>query len=139
MHFRKLEALTRKLTLNQWLAGGAALLIIALLLESQSLPSFGSKASEACPAKVTKTDSKLSGEQIARLLTVEPGAAKSKVRGILKEPYCKLPKVQVRPDTPPERDVYLVDADDFVEFQPKTQLVVLYDGDEYKGFRFWVH
>ncbi|MBW4418163.1 MAG: hypothetical protein KME13_02920 [Myxacorys californica WJT36-NPBG1] len=134
MYVRKLETLT----LKQWLAGGAALLVIALLLESHSLPSFGSKASEPCQ-KVTKTASKLSKEQIARLLTVEQGATKSKVRGILKEPHCKLPKVQVRADTPPERDVYLVDADDFVELQPKTQLVVLYDGDEYKGFRFWVH
>lgn len=135
MYVRKFE----KLTLKQWLAGGAALLVIALLLESRSLPSFGSKASEACPNKVAKTGRKLSGEQIARLLTIEQGAAKSKVRGILKEPHCKLPKVQVRSDTPPERDVYLVNADDFVELQPKTQLVVLYDGDEYKGFRFWVH
>jgi hypothetical protein len=123
-------------TLKQLLAGGAGLLAIGLLLDSRSLPSFGSKTSEACQA-IAKTETTLSGEQIAKLLTVQQGAAKSKVRSILKEPYCKLSAAQVRAGTPSEREVYLVDADDFVDFKPKTQLVVLYEGDQYEGYRFW--
>ncbi|NDJ19032.1 hypothetical protein [Myxacorys almedinensis] len=127
-----------RLTPKQLLAGGAALLAIALLLESRSLPSFGTKAGEVCQT-VANGDRKLTRTQIAKLLSIEQGAAKGKVRDLLKEPYCTLPDAQIRSDTPAERDVYLVEADDFVQFQPKTQLVVLYEGDQYAGFRFWVH
>ncbi len=115
---------------KQLVAGFSALLAIALLFDAHVLPSFGGKKSsgEACQ-EVLQSQAKLSREQLARLLTVPEGDRKQKVRGILKDPYCKLDNLEIRAGTPAQREAYPL------EFDPQTWLIVLYEGDQYAGYR----
>jgi hypothetical protein len=46
------------------------------------------------------------------------------------EPYCKLPTLNVRAGVEAEREAYPL------EFDPATTLVILYENDEYAGYRF---
>jgi hypothetical protein len=127
-----------KVNLNRLLAGVAGFLVIGLLLEVQGLPSFGSRDPSAGCQKVVKAEATLSEAQLLKLMTVKKGDSKESVRSILKEPYCELPKAEIRVGAIAQRDAYLLNADDFVQFDPRTRLVVLYEGDEYAGYRFWV-
>ncbi len=128
----------KKLNPNQLLAGAACFLALGLLIEMQGLPSFGSKDPSVECQKVVKRDAILSETQIGKLLTVKKGESKDTLRSILKEPYCTLRSESVQVGANNDREVYLVAADDFVQFDPKTKLVVLYQGDQYAGYRFWV-
>ncbi|KAM3090347.1 hypothetical protein ACKFKG_29975 [Phormidesmis sp. 146-35] len=123
---------SRRFNLKQLLAGGAALLAIGLFFDLGSLPSFGSKKLvEACQETV-QSQAKLSRQQLARLLTVPEGESRSKIREIAKEPYCKLSSLQIRAGATADREAYPL------AFDPQTQLVVLYEGDQYAGYRFLV-
>lgn len=110
-------------------AGGALLLALGLLLPS--LPSFGTKKSvgEGCQ-EVVQERAKLSRDQLARLLTVSEGHKKQRIREIVKEPYCKLSDLQIRVGATAQREAYPL------EFDPQTWFVVLYEGDQYAGYRF---
>lgn len=83
----------------------------------------------SCQALV-QTDATLSREQLAQLLTIPERDAKSRVRQVVAEPYCTLAALQVRSGVEAEREAYPL------EFDPKTQLVILYENDEYAGYRF---
>lgn len=120
----------RGFTLKQLLAGGAALLAVGLFFDLGSLPSWGSKKSIAACQPVLPSQAKLSRQQLALLLVVPEGDSKSKIRQIVKEPHCKLSSLQVRAGATAERESYLLD------FDSQTQLVVLYEGDQYAGYRF---
>ena len=115
---------------RQLVAGCSALLAIALLIDAQVLPSFGGKrnSGEACQ-EVVQPQAKLSKAQLARLLTVSEGDRQQKVRDILKQPYCKLANLQIRADTPAQREAYPL------EFEDHTWLIVLYEGEQYAGYR----
>ena len=115
--------------LTRLAAGGALLLTLGLLLPS--LPSFGTKKSggEGCQEEVQK-QAKLSRDQLARLLTVSEGSKKQRIREIVKEPYCKLSDLQVRVGATAQREAYPL------EFDPQTWFVILYEGDQYAGYRF---
>lgn len=117
--------------LKQLLAGGAALLAIGLLIDFQRLPSFGSKknVTEACQTTV-QPKAKLSREQLARLLAVPEGQKKQLIQEIVKEPYCKLATVQIRAGANAERLAYPL------EFDPQNWLIILYEGEQYAGYRF---
>ena len=127
MEYPKAEPLISK----QLMAGGAVLLAFGLLLDLHSLPSFFSKksAGEPCQA-VVQSQAKLSRQQLARLLTVPEGDKKQKVQEILKDPYCKLADLQVRAGATAQREAYPL------EFEPQTWLVILYEGEQYAGYRF---
>ncbi|XGV96940.1 MAG: hypothetical protein ACAF41_29980 [Leptolyngbya sp. BL-A-14] len=120
---------------KQLVAGGAVLLAFGLLLDLHSLPSFLSKnfsqksSGEPCQ-EVVQSQAKLSRQQLARLLTVPEGDKKQKVQEILKDPYCKLADLQVRAGATAQREAYPL------EFEPQTWLVILYEGDQYAGYRF---
>lgn len=123
---------TREFNLKQLLAGGAALLAMGLFFDLGSLPSFGSKKSlEACQETV-QSQAKLSKQQLARLLTIPEGETRSKIREIAKEPYCKLSALEIRAGAPTDREAYPL------AFDLQTQLVVLYEGDQYVGYQFLV-
>lgn len=128
----------KKLNPNQLLAGAAAFLALGLFVEMQGLPSFGNKDPNVECEKVTKRDAILSETQIGKLLAVKKGESKDTLRSFLKEPYCTLRPESIQAGASNDREVYLVASDDFVQFDPKTKLVVLYQGDEYAGYRFWV-
>lgn len=115
------------------MAGGSVLLALGLLVDFHSLPSFGMKKTvgEDCQ-QVVQSQTKLSREQLLKLLTVPEGDRKQKVREILKEPFCNLSELQVRAGATAQREAYPL------EFDPQTWLVVLYEGDQYAGYRFSV-
>jgi hypothetical protein len=97
---------------KQIVAGGSALLA----------------GGEACQ-RVVQSQAKLSRSQLARLLTIPEGDRKQKVREILKDPYCELSNLQIRAGAPAQREAYPM------EFDPQTWLVILYEGDQYAGYR----
>lgn len=114
------------------LAGGSVLLAIGLLVDWQALPSFGSRRtalSEPCQ-EVVQPQAVLSRKQLAQLLTISEGDKKQKIQEIAKAPYCKLPDLQVRAGATAQREAYPL------EFDPQTWLVVLYEGEQYAGYRF---
>ncbi len=115
---------------RQLVAGGAAVLALALLLDSHILPSFGSKktSAEVCQ-QVMQAQTRLSREQLARLLTIPEGDRKQKVREVLKDPYCKLGDLQIRAGATAQREAYPL------EFDPQVWLVILYEGEQYAGYR----
>ncbi len=116
---------------KQLMAGGAALLAFGLLLDLHSLPSFFSKKSSGEPCQtVVQADTRLSKQQVARLLVVPEGSKKQAIQEILKAPYCKLADLQVRAGATAQREAYPLG------FERQAWLVVLYEGDQYAGYRF---
>ncbi|HEY9910052.1 MAG TPA: hypothetical protein V6D18_20855 [Thermosynechococcaceae cyanobacterium] len=111
-------------------AGGALLLALSLLIDLR-LPSFGTRRSEgeACQ-EVVQERAKLSRSQLAKLLTISEGNKKQQIREVVKEPYCKLTDLQVRVGAIAQREAYPL------EFDPQTWFIVLYEGDQYAGYRF---
>jgi hypothetical protein len=123
---RKLDGVLPK----QIVAGGSALLAIGLLMDFHVLPSFGIRRNGVEPCQqVVQSQSKLSREQLARLLSIPEGDRKQRVRDILKDPYCKLADLQIRAGANAQREAYPL------EFDPQTWLVILYEGEQYAGYR----
>ena len=126
-------------------AGGLMFSLIALLVDftsakaflfpSELLPSAlnqGKAAetlSKTCEGTITET-ARLSREQLLQLLAVPERDSRDRVRQIVKEPYCKLSTLQVRAGIDAVREAYPL------EFDPDTALVVLYENNEYAGYRF---
>ena len=127
-----------KFTANRLLAGVAGALALGIFIEAMGLPSFGSRDSDLTCSGTVRSQAVLTDTQITKLLAIKKGEAKDTVRSLLNTPYCTLPKAEIRAGTQADRDAYLVQSDDFVQFDPKTKLVILYEGDQYAGYRFWV-
>ncbi len=121
---------SRRFNRKQLLAGGAILLSLGLFVDLRGLPSLGAKIAPPCPS-APPSQGQLSKQQVAALLTVAEGDQKDKIREIVHEPSCKLPSLQVRSGSMAEREVYTLG------FVPQTWIVVLYEGDQYAGYKFW--
>lgn len=80
-------------------------------------------------AEVVTPDAALSRERILKLMTIAEGATKTRVRSVLKAPYCRLKPITVRAGVAAEREVYPL------EFDPKIWVIVLYEDDNYVGVR----
>lgn len=80
-------------------------------------------------AEVLTPDAVLSRERILKLMTIAEGVTKTRVRSILKAPYCRLKPITVRAGVAAEREVYPL------EFDPKVWVIVLYENDNYVGVR----
>ncbi|PSN20701.1 hypothetical protein C7271_00760 [filamentous cyanobacterium CCP5] len=80
--------------------------------------------------KVVQSEARLTREQLAELLTVPERDTKERIREIVAEPYCRLPAIDVRSGVSAERESYPL------AFDPETQLVLLFENDEYAGYRF---
>lgn len=116
---------------KQLLAGGSVLLAVGMLVDFRSLPSlFSRKTAEESCQTVVQSQTKLSRQALAQLLTVPEGDRKQKVRGIVKEPYCKLADLQIRAGATAQREAYPLD------FDPQTWVIILYEGEQYAGYRF---
>lgn len=87
------------------------------------------QASPGCQ-KIVQSSAQLSREQLAKLLVLPERDPKENVRKIVAEPYCSLPQLQVRSGVTSEREAYPMAWD------PTVQLVILYENDEYAGYRF---
>ncbi|MDX2241115.1 MAG: hypothetical protein NW224_10565 [Leptolyngbyaceae cyanobacterium bins.302] len=113
------------------IAVGSVLLAMGVLLDMYGLPSFGSRRSFAAACQGSaQTEAKLTKEQLAKLLSVPEGAQKQQVREITKEPYCQLASLQIRAGATAQREAYRL------SFDSDTWLVVLYEGEQYTGYRF---
>lgn len=127
------------------LVGGLMFALIGILLDiSGSGPLFRmplsfaqapvrGKAAESleksCATDIVKS-ARLSRAQLLELLSIPERDSKTKVREIVKEPYCQLSSLNIRADVKAEREAYPL------EFDPNTALVILYENDEYAGYRF---
>jgi hypothetical protein len=129
---------TYSFSLKHLLAGGVVLLSFGLIFEQIGgrIPPIANGAPQpaASPVctQVIKPKSSLSRQELANLLTIPEGKSRATIRGIVAEPYCKMPNLEVRAGTTSEREVYPLESD------PRTWLVVLYEGDNYAGYDFVV-
>ena len=127
------------------LAGGLMFSLMAILLDANGAKSLLSSpvtfASSSIGGKSAETLSKecegtvnekarLSREQLLKLLAVPERDSKERVRQIVQAPYCQLSTLQVRAGVDAVREAYPL------EFDPETTLVILYENDEYAGYRF---
>ncbi|KAM3091295.1 hypothetical protein ACKFKG_26285 [Phormidesmis sp. 146-35] len=92
------------------------------------MPAFKSAEELQC-AEVVTPDAVLSRERILKLMAIAEGATKTRVRSVLKAPYCRLKPITVRAGVAAEREVYPLEAD------PKIWVIVLYEEDNYVGVR----
>lgn len=116
------------------LAGGLIFAVLGLMFDFQGMRSFLTTPSHPvaqgdCEA-IVQADAQLTREQLAQLLAIPERDAKERVRQIVSEPYCRLPELNVRSGVVAEREAYPL------AFDPGTQLVILYEKDEYAGYRF---
>ncbi|MBW4520438.1 MAG: hypothetical protein KME16_12155 [Scytolyngbya sp. HA4215-MV1] len=126
MSYSKFNPLSSKVLMS----AGAMFVALAVLGELPGLPLTGNKSGDNRCQSTPKAEIALSRQQLAKLLTIPEGDQRIKVQAILGESYCKLPTLEVRAGTKAEREAYPL------EFDRSTRLVVLYEGDQYAGYRF---
>lgn len=116
------------------LAGGVIITAALVLVDVQNMRAWLSRSQSSVNEKAceefVQTEAKLSREQLATLLTIPERDSKARVRQVVAEPYCKLASLSVRAGVNAEREAYPL------EFDSRTQLVILYENDEYAGYRF---
>lgn len=119
---------------------GFTLLALYVLVERSGLPSFGSMVqlpwlkrqpgfTSDCQG-APQTETAIAKSQLATFLSIAEGTPKQKIRDLLKSPYCALTTLQVRAGATAQREAYRL------EFDETTWLVVLYENDQYTGYRF---
>ncbi len=111
---------------NLLLGGGVLLAGLAIVADLSQFKAPTS-ATNVC-AETVNAKTSLSQQQFAKFLTIPERHQKQQVRSIVQDPYCRLPKLEVRSGVKAEREAYPL------AFNPHTQLVILYEGDEYAGF-----
>ncbi len=127
------------------LAGGLLFALILILLDvnsaksllknpavfahSSSLGKAVETLSKDCESEINET-AKLSRQQLLELLSVPERDSKTRVRDIVQAPYCQLSSLQVRAGVDAVREAYPL------EFDAETALVILYENNEYAGYRF---
>jgi hypothetical protein len=116
------------------MVGGSVLLAIGLMMDQFGWPSLGGRKSvgQSCQ-EVVRSQATLTQKQLAQLLAVPEGDKKERIREIIKEPYCKLQSLQIRAGATAQREAYPL------EFDRSTWLVILYEGEQYTGYRFAVN
>ncbi|NEQ45221.1 MAG: hypothetical protein F6K00_17335 [Leptolyngbya sp. SIOISBB] len=116
------------------IAGGVVIAAAIVLFDVRDMGALFSRSqpqvNEKSCHEFVQTEAKLSREQLAALLTIPERDSKERVREVVSEPYCRLANLNLRADVQAEREAYPL------EFDPKTQLVILYENDEYAGYRF---
>ncbi|MEL6777605.1 MAG: hypothetical protein AAFO06_10140 [Cyanobacteria bacterium J06597_16] len=131
--------------LKPLIAGGLMFSLIGLLLDvngiktllsdpvafaSTSVKSKSlSSLAKDCSTDITET-ARLSREQLLKLLSIPERDNKSRVRQVVQEPYCQLSSLEIRAGVNAEREAYPL------AFDPNTTLVILYENEEYAGYRF---
>lgn len=79
---------------------------------------------------VVQPSTVLSRETLAKLLAIPERSPQEKIRQLVPQPYCQLSDLEVRAGAIAQREAYPL------AFDPKTWLVVLYEGNEYAGYAF---
>lgn len=116
------------------MAGGVVITAALVLIDFQNMRAWlgrsHSKVNDKACEEYVQTEATLSRGQLAELLTIPERDSKERVRQVVSEPYCRLSDLTVRAGATAEREAYPL------EFDPKTQLVILYEDNEYAGYRF---
>jgi len=110
------------------LAGGSVLAALGLVAEPSAMIRRGSQQDQC--QQVVSSSARLSREQLSRLLSIAERSPKAKVEAIVKPPYCQLANLPVRAGSEAQRHAYPL------AFDPKTWVVILYEGNEYAGYAF---
>lgn len=110
------------------LAGGSMLAAGLLLTDLRQV--LQPPVDKSVCQQVIQSKSVLSRDELTRLMNVPERSDKAIVRSIVSEPYCKLAPLEVRANVPADREAYPL------AFDPKTWIVVLYEGNEYAGYDF---
>lgn len=116
--------------LGAWVVGSLILASLVLLLDPSRVISRWSGGDKSQCQEVVQPQSILSREQLVKLLAIPERSAKSKIRQVLREPYCYLASLRVRSNVLSLREAYPL------EFDTDMWLVILYEGEEYAGYRF---
>lgn len=116
--------------LGIWVVGSVILAGLVLLLDPSRVISRWSGGDNSQCQEVVQPQSILSREQLVKLLAVPERSAKSKIRQILREPYCYLASLKIRAGVMSQREAYPL------EFDTDMWVVILYEGEEYAGYRF---
>lgn len=111
------------------LAGGTVVAALGLLVEPQALMSKIAPAKDICQA-VIQPQAVLSRDRLSQLLTIPERSNKTQIRQVMQEPYCQMPDIQARAGGTAKREAYPL------AFDPKTWLIVMYEGEEYVGYSF---
>ncbi len=119
---------SRRQSVKYLLAAGTFVALAGMLINPRDL--LGAKAPDDPCQGVVKSGATLSRDRLSQLLTISEGDRKDKVRSIIKAPYCTLTSVEVRSGVKSDREVYPL------AFDPQTWLIVLYEGNEYRGYAF---
>lgn len=77
----------------------------------------------------TNGDRTLSRRQLSQLLDIPDGQSRQELQAVLQSPYCQLAALEGS-DLDTREDAYPL------EFDPQTWLVVQYESDRYRGYRF---
>lgn len=127
------------------LAGGLMFALIGILLDINGVktllsgpfrwsnnasqnPSI-SRLAQECETEIVDS-AQLSREQLLKLLAIPERDSKERVRQVVQSPYCQLSSLDIRAGVKAEREAYPL------AFDPETTLVILYENDEYAGYRF---
>lgn len=107
--------------------------LVAVLMLDLRTGSLGriTRRTETCQGAVNE-GVVISRQQLIEFLTISERDPRTRVEEILKAPYCQLPSLEVRAKAIAERFVYPL------AFEPQTWLIVLYEENEYAGFRFLI-
>ncbi|MBD2327723.1 hypothetical protein [Alkalinema sp. FACHB-956] len=120
-------------TPKQLLAGGTAILTLGLCLDSKVFSAASqSSIADRC-VQVVESKAQISRQQLGQFLTIPEATARPQVTKVLPKPYCYLASLQIRTGSKADRAVYPLASN------PKTWLVVLYEGDRYMGYDFITH
>ena len=113
------------------LLGGALIAAIGLVFTQPDVEpiSTAPDPQQFCQ-EIVQPKASVSREQLAKLLTVPERSDRTKVQSILKQPYCRLPNLNIRAKATTERDAYPLASDS------QTWIVVLYEGKTYVGYGF---
>lgn len=115
-------------TLRLFAVGSAVVAALILLVDLHGLVAEDQPSTATC-AKLVERQTSLSTLELAQFLTIPERVQQQRVRAILQSPYCLLPELEVRSGVRALREAYPLD------FDPNNWLVVLYEGEEYAGYR----
>lgn len=130
--------------LKPFIACGLIVALVSLMFDTHSVEAFISHSlsfassennramkhfRSGCETDVVES-AKLSREQLLALLAVPERESKTRIRQIVQAPYCQLSAIEVRAGVAAEREAYPL------AFDPNVALVILYENDEYAGYRF---
>ncbi|MBD1910985.1 MULTISPECIES: hypothetical protein [unclassified Leptolyngbya] len=118
----------RSSNFQYFLVGGSMLVMMSMLADMRDTWK-PKQVSNNC-AEIVQPSSILGRDELAKLLAIPERDRKEAVQAVVSEPYCRLPKVEIREGVAAEREVYPL------AFDPQTWFVVLYEGDEYAGYSF---